>query len=95
MDIEGAEFLALHGMKSLIKKNPEMVLVTEIFVPGLVSAGTSVKEYVYALEEMNFRFELIDESSKKIIPVSAEELIRKINLNKSNYPNIICKQIIG
>jgi FkbM family methyltransferase len=91
MDIEGAEFQALQGMQKILHQNPHMVLVSEIFAPGLNAAGSSVEEYLSELKDKKFEFELIDENLKRIYPVSSEELIRRFTFNGSIYPNIICR----
>lgn len=93
MDIEGAEVEALQGMKNLIYHNPKLILVTEIFAPGLIAAGSSVEEYILALNDLKFEFEKIDEGLKSINHLPVEELIGSFSsMHSLSHPNIICRR---
>lgn len=46
MDIEGGERLALNGMTKVIKNNSNLVMLVEVYLQGIVSAGWSLKEYI-------------------------------------------------
>jgi len=64
MDIQGAEFKAINGMKSLIQKTKNLILLTEIWPEGLTKSGTSAKEFIELL--LNNGFKLYDINMKPI-----------------------------
>jgi FkbM family methyltransferase len=92
MDIEGAEYRALQGMKNFLQKNNHLVLVTEIFPEGLKQAGSALEEVFSFLQSHNFQFEEIVERKNVLIKKSKDELIREFNLRKNFPSNIICKR---
>jgi FkbM family methyltransferase len=92
MDIEGAEYNALHGMKKLFKQNPSLKLITEMNASGLKEAGTSVEKYVNALKDLKFTFEEIDERTHKTKSMSGEELIQSFSNGRRGHPNVVCSR---
>lgn len=51
MDIEGGEAKALSGMAGIIKNNPNLGMITEVFPMKLIEAGSSLEEYIGFLQE--------------------------------------------
>ena len=79
-------------MKNILDKNRDLILVTEIFADGLNAAGSSVAEYIKALQVLNFNFEVIDVSQNKIVPISANDLIESFTSKRKDHPNVICRR---
>lgn len=50
MDIEGGETLALNGMAKIIKNNPNLKMIIEVFPTGLVRVSSSLEEYIGFLQ---------------------------------------------
>ncbi len=46
MDIEGGERAALNGMTKVIRNNPDLVMLVEVYLQGIVSAGWDLKGYI-------------------------------------------------
>ena len=46
MDIEGGERAALNGMPNVISNNPNLVMLVEVYLQGIVSAGGDLKEHI-------------------------------------------------
>ncbi len=46
MDIEGGERAALNGMTKVIKSNPNLVMLIEVYPRGIAMAGGDLKEYI-------------------------------------------------
>ncbi len=46
MDIEGGERVALNGMTEVIRNNPDLVMLVEVYLQGIASAGWDLKEYI-------------------------------------------------
>lgn len=55
IDAEGADKIALEGMRGLIERNPALKLVIEAHPLNLKSAGTSLEELFSLLSELGFR----------------------------------------
>lgn len=66
MDIQGAEYFALQGMRATLL-NPKIMMVMEFSPDLLREAGTDLAELVGFLREQGFRLYDINEPAKKII----------------------------
>ncbi len=78
MDIEGAEYLALEGMKKLINRSPKLILMTEFFPNAIRRFGKDPLDFLKML--MNFGFDLseINEDKKILLPIlNIEEYMQK------------------
>lgn len=54
MDIEGGEYSAVLGMNSVIEKNPDLILITELYPEALSKFGVSESEYLSLLKSNGF-----------------------------------------
>ncbi|MEM4272047.1 MAG: FkbM family methyltransferase, partial [Candidatus Bilamarchaeaceae archaeon] len=95
MDIQGAEYSALLGMRGLIEKNPQMRIVAE-FEPKLMrDCGFDPEKYLILLEELGFEIRNINEKKRKIGVESKEELLKNYSEAGDNT-NLYCvKKIAG
>jgi len=102
MDVEGAELLALRGMRNILQSNKTLTIFTEFIKNALEDAGTDPSEMLDFLKKMGFEIYLVDEQNAKVSPLDVVDLLtsknfekRTINLlcKKTDIPNII-KQII-
>lgn len=88
MDIEGAEVLALSGMKKILKLNKNIKIFTEVEISYLEDAGSSYDQFIDLLTENNFTLSLADNRSETLIKVNSSQL-EKI-LNDEGSVNILC-----
>ena len=88
MDIEGAEVLALSGMKKILKLNKNIKIFTEVEISYLEDAGSSYDQFIDLLTENNFTLSLADNRSETLIKVNRSQL-EKI-LNDEGSVNIFC-----
>jgi FkbM family methyltransferase len=88
MDIEGAEFLALSGMKEILKLNKNIKIFTEAEISYLEDAGSSYDQFIDLLTENDFTFSLADNRSETLTKVNKSQL-EKI-LNDEGSVNIFC-----
>jgi len=58
MDIEGGETKALRGMTKIIKNNPSLKMIIEVFPEGLIKVGSNLEEYVGFLQR-HFKLHII------------------------------------
>ena len=88
MDIEGSEFLALSGMKEILKLNKNIKIFTEAEISYLEDAGSSYDQFIDLLTENDFTFSLADNRSETLTKVNKSQL-EKI-LNDEGSVNIFC-----
>ena len=60
MDIEGAEGMALEGMKNMLENNPNLKMVIEYQPEMLKKAGTDPKEFLETLKAFGFKSVKVD-----------------------------------
>src|SRR5262249_8695322 len=89
MDIQGAEGLALEGMRQLLARQPDVTIATEFWPLGLRRSGSSAERFLTLLEESGFRFFGINERDRAALPVSAE-VLRYIPEGEEVFTNILC-----
>ncbi|MCX6719014.1 MAG: FkbM family methyltransferase [Candidatus Taylorbacteria bacterium] len=70
IDIEGAEFLALQGMKETIKRSPNLIIFSELYPKGMRKLGGDPRKYLENLVESGFSLSIIDGDSNKVTPIS-------------------------
>jgi hypothetical protein len=97
MDVQGAEFLVLKGMKNLIKK--VKAIIFEYWPDGLKAAGIKPIELFNLLKKYNFEIFYVDQNLNIINITNKIDVKDYINLiainkeliNKSKYNNLIFK----
>lgn len=91
MDIEGAEPLALQGMRAMIKANPELQLVTEFNSSALSQGGTDPIVYLRELESCGFNLYGITED--ELVPITSRtDMSELAYFHRTGYINILCKK---
>jgi FkbM family methyltransferase len=90
MDIEGSEAKALVGMQGIIRDNPKLILVTEVFPEALKEAGSSVEAYVTALLKW-FDVRVIEEKKHRLTPCKSLEQVLRFMSGKMLL-NLVCNR---
>lgn len=86
MDIEGSEYLALEGMKCLIKRNPEVKIISE--APDYKNLG-----FLRLLKELGFKIYEMKEGTEKLCRIeNFEEFIKKIDDGKEEIHDLFCEK---
>ena len=83
MDIEGAEILALHGAKNLIKNSPSLKIIMEWNLP-LLKRLSNVRQFIYEMHLQGFHFFSILDDGDLGPELSEKELI-----NNSYYDIVL------
>jgi len=87
MDIQGAEPLALEGMKRTIKANKGLKLITEFSPDSIKLCGSDPKKYLAALTALGFKLSEISEKEKKLTTTTPVRLMKK-NWSDEAYTNL-------
>ena len=75
MDIQGAEHLALEGLKHTIAGNKDIIIITEFSPELLRESGGNPEDFLDRLISMGFKIRLIDEKNKILKPIESNKLI--------------------
>jgi FkbM family methyltransferase len=90
MDIQGAEGAALDGMKALIRRQPQITLITEFWPFGMRGCGTSTEDYLRLLVDLGFHLHLIDERRRQLTQVQPSQLLQLFDPTMDIFGNLIC-----
>ncbi|HTC19371.1 MAG TPA: FkbM family methyltransferase [bacterium] len=90
MDIQGAEALALEGMKGLVRANKGLKLITEFSPASLEMAGSRPQSYLKSLQTLGFRFFEISEKKKSVQPVKPAQVLKRSWGGSEDYTNLLC-----
>lgn len=80
LDIEGAEVLALRGMRDFLRRQDRVVLFLEVHPSILCQAGFVSEDVLHELEALGFRVHLVDESRHTLLPVHELPVLGKAKL---------------
>ncbi|HEY1404657.1 MAG TPA: FkbM family methyltransferase [Pyrinomonadaceae bacterium] len=90
IDIEGAEYAALEGMTTLLRKSRRATLVTEYTPIAIKEFGIEPQEYLRLLMGFGFKFERIDEDSHRVEPTGIDHLVEIYTPDKEYVINLLC-----
>ncbi len=90
MDIQGAEFLALAGMKETIKKNPAIMMLCEFCPDKIIQAGSTTAKFLAQCRDYGFDISHLNEGKKKVEKISTEELLKVSR--RETYMNLFLKR---
>lgn len=95
VDVQGAEASVLRGMTKLVERNPELRIVSEFWPRGLHLAGDNASDYLKELSRLGFDVEVIDESTRRIAPLDAAELLERLPIapeHDLHFTNLFCRK---
>ena len=84
MDIEGAEVLALEGMRETISRNPHLIIFSEFYPKAISRFGRSPKSFLETFQNLGFTLFIIDENKNTLEPLNDfEKLIKNFPKHES------------
>jgi FkbM family methyltransferase len=92
MDIQGAEYRALLGMRELLARSRDVVLLTEFWPLGLQRAGTPPAAYLDLIASMGFGFLDVPDDRDEITPATPAELLARNPVETGDATNLICRR---
>jgi len=90
MDIQGAEILALRGMRNLIKRSKRLKLITEFWPIGIRRCGDVPENFLRLIRSYKFSIFNIDEKNMKTRKVADKKLVKMYPEKKETYTNLLC-----
>lgn len=93
MDIEGAESVAIQGMRELVSRNPLLKLIVEFNLTTLKAAKIDESDFLELLRDVGFiKISVIDNSLRSLnIPTDLPWLIEYTKASKDNV-NLLCER---
>jgi len=88
MDIQGAEMSAFRGMLNCIKKNKEIIIITEFWPHGLKSFGFDPNNFLQLLNQYGFKIFNINEKKRRVEGITSTKLIQ-LYANAA-FTNLLC-----
>jgi FkbM family methyltransferase len=92
MDIQGAEGLALAGMKEVLARSPKVKIVCEFWPWGLRRAGTDPAAFLQSLREMSFALSIIDERRGQLFRFDDASLLAGLAEQEDRFTNLFCER---
>ena len=90
MDVQGAEYLVLQGMKETINKNSNLYLLTEFWPYAIEKSGHSPKEFIEQLKQLDFKIFKINEDKKEEFDIN-DDLIYDYDL--LSQASLFCEKL--
>lgn len=95
IDVEGAEFDVLLGMKNIINKNQKINLILEFYPSNIKEAGSNPKELLNLLQYYNFEISYVDRIKNQVKKVEDLDKFLQLYDNedsdvKKRGTNLLC-----
>jgi len=90
MDIQGAEFGALKGMRRIFSANPHVIMLMEFWPFGLRRFGVGPEPLLRLLAEYGLAIRELDEKSPRLKPVEEGELVARYPEGSPYHTNLLC-----
>ena len=91
LDIQGAEAVALSGMKRVLFKRP-LSLLMEFWPYGLVQCGSDPAQLLQNLLDAGFRISELDGREKAVLPFDAERLLKDYTPENRLFTELYCEK---
>lgn len=92
LDIQGAEPLAMKGMKELFKKNQPLKILLEWWPNGIKKLGEEPESHLKFLENKGYQISEIDDKNREILETNVKQLMKKYPNKQIEDINLICKK---
>jgi len=89
MDIQGAEILALNGMRDIIKRSESLKMLIEFWPYALQNSGYQPQKLIEILRDYGFKLFILENRNK--IPVY-DDFYLITNYGPNDYTNLICEK---
>lgn len=93
MDIEGAEGLALAGMRGLLARTRPRLLVTEFQPRSLARCGTEPAAYLAALRSAGYELYEVPREAERMELVEDSDLLERYPVDSERFANLVCRPL--
>jgi hypothetical protein len=92
MDIEGAEYLALEGMHSILRQSPSLRLMVAFHPPYIREYGYTSEQVIELLRNNSFRIYFIDPRSQRLRILDSSTLNDLMCIAHKLEVNLLCQK---
>ena len=82
MDIQGAEPMALAGMRRFLAQQPDVNLITEFWPYGITQSGHDPRAFLETMQELGFICYEIEEGARTVLGDALNATLRTLNIRK-------------
>ena len=90
LDIQGAEPLAMKGMKKILNNNPKLKILQEWWPSAIKKLGHDPARYIMNLEQNGFEIIEIDDTKQELIKTTSKQLMKKYPNKQIEDVNLFC-----
>jgi len=90
IDIQGAEIIALQGMRNILEKNKEVKILAEFWPEGFENYGIKSEDYLSLFSQFGFKLYDVSRGKNQIAPVSIPEFLKIHASEKRNQSSLFC-----
>jgi len=76
MDIQGGEMAALEGMGDIIKRNDDLIILTEFWPEGMRKCGFSPIEFLNTLVAKGFHLHIVADENQSLKHMEPEQILK-------------------
>jgi len=91
IDIQGAEYNAVRGMRNLLARNYDVQVLTEFWPGGLRRCGSDPERYLSFFRDLGFHFFTLHDSAS-VEPATLQDILASHDLDGDGFTNILCKR---
>ena len=91
IDIQGAEYNAVRGMSGLLRKSPDVQVLTEFWPGGLRRCGNAPEDYLALFEELGFDFYTLHDAAT-VERATRDDILRASELEGDGFTNVLCRR---
>lgn len=95
MDIQGAEGLALEGMKGLVAQSSTVTILAEYWPKGLDQSGYGGANFLRQLTSLGFEFLDLGDENNRFKQATVEELTLRYPAGLPGHTNLLCRRPLG
>jgi FkbM family methyltransferase len=79
LDVQGSELHALRGMTGLLRRNPDVIVILELWPRGLRGCGAEPRLVIDLMQELGLTPWRLNPRSGRLRPVDANRLLRRLD----------------
>jgi FkbM family methyltransferase len=92
MDVQGAEYAVVRGMKGVLSRNKKVVVASEFWPIGLRRFGVRPGDYLKLLRKEGFRVYEVDRRLKKLERLDRARVLVRYTVENGQHTDLLCRR---
>jgi FkbM family methyltransferase len=93
MDVQGAEYGVLRGMKSVLSRRKDITLFAEFWPYGLFKAGVNAEEFIRLLRESGFTIYDVRSPQSPLAQERLDSLLKRSQEDNPRHLDLMCRRV--